>query len=682
MITIEELIHSDIPVNIAIDLVEKINEILKMKSPEQAWKEISQNILTNHHPFSLHRFLFSKIYPAWPDQLDTAPAVIPDADFIKTTNIYQMMEGMQFKTVAEFHAWTVKEYTSFWGKMLTQLNICFDKQPMAICDLTKGIESPTWFSGAKFNIVNSCFNAPPEKKAIIFQPHHGPLCEITYAELLSLTNRIANSLIAKGFVPGDAIAIAMPMTVEAVALYLGIIKMGGIVVSIADSFAAHEITTRLTIANAKAIFTQDYILRDSKQLPLYEKIVAAYAPFAIIIPSKDKVALPLRDGDTSWSDFLLSNDSYTAHSCNPMDAINILFSSGTTGDPKAIPWNHTTGIKSASDAFFHHNIQPDDVLAWHTNLGWMMGPWLIFATLINQATLALYYDLPRDAAYGRFVQDAKISMLGVVPTLVANWRTSDCMREFDWNCVKRFASTAECSNAEDMLYLMSLAHYKPIIEYCGGTETGGAYITSTMAEKNYPALFTTPAMGIDFTILDDRGQLSDNGEVALIPPAIGLSTELLNADHHAIYYAKMPQTSEGKTLRRHGDQVLRLSSGLYCVLGRADDTMNLGGIKISSAEIERAIAGVPGITETAAIAVNLANHGPSSLVIYAATTESLLKESIKKLMQQKINQHLNPLFKIHDIIFKNMLPKTASNKIMRRVLRDEFQSMAKIENGK
>jgi acetyl-CoA synthetase len=297
----------------------------------------------------------------------------------------------------------------------------------------------------------------------------------------------------------------------------------------------------------------------------------------------------------------------------------------------------------------------------------MMGPWLIFAAFLNQATLALYYDLPRDQDYGKFVQDAKVTMLGVVPTLVASWRQSECMHGLDWSAIKRFTSTAECSNAEDMLYLASRAGYKPIIEYCGGTETGGGYLTSTMIEKNYPSLFTTPAMGIDFAMLD-------NGEVALIPPSIGLSTTLLNADHHEIYYTNMPKTPDGKTLRRHGDQIQRLQSGNYCILGRSDDTMNLGGIKISSAEIERAIKGIAGITETAAIAVNLANHGPSSLVIYAATTASLDKDVVKKTMQTKINQHLNPLFKIYDVVFKSELPKTASNKIMRRILRNEYQS--------
>ncbi len=601
------------------------------------------------------------------------PAWIPSAEFIKTTNIANFMAELKINSLKEFHAWTVTHYQEFWQYMIAKLGIIFRKNPEKLVDLSHGIESPQWLAGAKLNISESCFTASPSATAIIFLDKNQKIKKLTFSELNRLSNQIANSLVLKGFTPGDAIAIDMPMTVEAVAIYLGIIKIGGIVVSIADSFSPEEIKTRLNMAKAKAIFTQDFILRGNKKLPLYEKIIQADGPIAIILPCQEKTNCSLRPIDIFWQDFLVSNENFNPYPCAPMANCNILFSSGTTGEPKAIPWNHTTAIKAASDAYLHQNIKSGDILAWPTNLGWMMGPWLIFAALINQAAIAIYSDVPNERAFGKFIQDAQVTMLGVVPTLVANWRQSHCMEQLDWQAIKVFSSTGECSNAEDMLYLMSLAGYKPIIEYCGGTEIGGAYITSTLVEKNYPAIFTTPAMGLDFILLDEQGNPSNNGEVALLPPSIGLSTELLNANHQQIYFAEMPKSPDGKTLRRHGDQIQRLANGNYCVLGRADDTMNLSGIKISSAEIERILTGIEGIIETAAIAIAPTNHGPSQLIIYVATQNTLDKDKIKKLLQTRINQHLNPLFKIHDVIFVNELPKTASNKIMRRVLREKYQ---------
>ena len=359
---------------------------------------------------------------------------------------------------------------------------------------------------------------------------------------------------------------------------------------------------------------------------------------------------------------------------------NILFSSGTTGEPKAIPWTHTTPIKCAADAHLHHDIHAGDVLAWYTNLGWMMGPWLIYASLINKATIALYDGVPTGRDFGVFVQDAKVSMLGVVPTLVRAWKNTDCMHGLDWQAIRAFSSTGECSNPEEMLYLMSLAGYKPVIEYCGGTEIGGGYVTGTRVQPAAPSTFTTPALGLDFLLCDDAGNPVDNGEVFIVPPSLGLSTILLNADHNEVYFAGTP----GPNLRRHGDALERLGNGFdtepwlegtkYRVLGRVDDTMNLSGIKISSAEIEEVLNVVSAIQETAAVAVSPKDGGASQLVIYAVLIQpesAPTKQELHTMLQASLSEHLNPLFRIHDVVIVDALPRTASNKVMRRLLRQQ-----------
>jgi len=655
-------------------LTQDINAILATYSATQAWGKISQKILTPHLPFELHLFLFSICYPQWRELPHSAAAWMPDTATEKSSNLKKCMQEKQHLSIKEFHDWTTHYPADFWQFLIDKLHIKFAEKPSAICDLSNGVENPRWLVDAKFNIIDSCLQADPAKTAIIQQKKHGTIQHFSYDDLNKLSNRIANSLIQNGFAPGDALAINMPMNFHAVAIYLGIIKMGGVVVSIADSFSKEEIASRLHISNAKGIFTQDNILRDSKIIPLYEKVAAANAPRAIVLACDEKLNGTLRAQDMAWQDFLVTDEHFNSYLCNATTPCNILFSSGTTGDPKAIPWTHVTAIKAASDAYLHQDIHANDILAWPTNLGWMMGPWLIFAALINNAAIALYDDAPRDRDFGEFIQNAKVTMLGVVPTLVATWHQSGCMQGLNWNQIKCFSSTGECSNPEDMLYLMSLAGYKPVIEYCGGTEIGGAYISSTLLESNYPSVFTTPAMGLDFVLLNEDGNLTENGEVALIPPSIGLSLTLLNVDHHKTYFAHMPKTPDGKILRRHGDQIQRLAPERYCILGRIDDTMNLGAIKVSSAEIERVLAGTENIIETAAIAVNSNQFGPSCLVIFAVTQQDNLdKNTIKKMMQTKINQHLNPLFKIHDLVLVRELPKTASNKIMRRALRKQYQ---------
>src|SRR4029077_19776043 len=113
--------------------------------------------------------------------------------------------------------------------------------------------------------------------------------------------------------------------------------------------------------------------------------------------------------------------------------------------------------------------------------------------------------------FGRFVQEAKATMLGVVPSLVKTWRNTGCMEGLDWSAIKVFSSTGECSNAEDMRWLMSLAGGKPVIEYCGGTEIGGGYIVGTVTQPCLPGAFSTPALGLDFVILDVHGNPANAG---------------------------------------------------------------------------------------------------------------------------------------------------------------------------
>lgn len=100
----------------------------------------------------------------------------------------------------------------------------------------------------------------------------------------------------------------------------------------------------------------------------------------------------------------------------------------STGKPKAILWTHTTPIRSAADAFFHQDVRKGDTVAWPTNLGWMMGPWLVFAALLNGATLALFQGSPLGRDFGVFIEAAGVSMLGLVPSIAKAWRASDCMK--------------------------------------------------------------------------------------------------------------------------------------------------------------------------------------------------------------------------------------------------------------
>lgn len=639
--------------------------------PAARWRQFIDLHRQNRFTLDDCQETWRTVFANWNSEQGPIPCWIPSKQRIDSANISDWMSELKLESVNELHDWSVQNRHEFWEFAISELEIAFRTEPDRILDEKSTAEEPNWLPNAKLNIVESCFGASGDQLAMIVGRDHESHF-YTYRDLQNRTNQVSNALLARGFKTGDAIGVIMPIQFDSVAIYLGIIQAGMVAVSIADSFAVPEISSRLRIANAKAVFTFEKMLRSEKEILLGERVSEA-----------TDLPVYFADQSASWLEFCDAQSiEFEPVVAAPHDHVNILFSSGTTGDPKAIPWNHTTPIKCATDGLLLHDLKPGDVTCWPTNLGWMMGPWLIFASLINKCTMAVYDDAPFGAGFGEFVEKANVNMLGVVPSMVRIWKADtspdSTMQQFDWSSVKTFSSTGEASNSENMFYLSWLAGFKPIIEYCGGTEIGGGYISSTVIQPNAPATFSTPAFGLNVEILDEENCPTEEGELFLVPPSIGLSTELINRDHAQTYFGESP-SQNGNRLRRHGDYFRKIGGGYYAAGGRADDTMNLGGIKVSSIEIEKVLNSISGISETAAVAVPFETSGPDQLIVFYVPVENesnaefpIGDRELLSEMNQTLRSELNPLFKVRKMIKKESLPRTASNKVMRRILRSEL----------
>ncbi len=644
----------------AVALAENIERCAVEPTGERRWQRMVREVLAEplpltRIPFAVHRLCFAAAYSDRDPDLPPAPAWLPEMGS-GDTNVRRLARRVGVDHIAALHRWSIEHRTEFWELMCEHLRIGFHG------DAGPAWRDGRWFPDARLNIAENCLEpgSAGDRLAIVYRTSKdGPLDGMSRADLARLAYAVAGHCRERGLRPGARVALYLPMTAEAVAAYLGVILAGCTAVSIADSFAAPQVAVRLRITDTSLAIVATRT---------YERLLDAAPDLdAIVIGEFPRGHRP-RARDIPWEQ-VASATPAAAVARDACAHTNILFSSGTTGEPKAIPWTHLTPIKCATDAMLLHDVRPDDVLAWPTSLGWMMGPWLIYAALLNQATIALYHPGPKGADFGRFVRDAGVTMLGLVPTLVRIWRQSGCMEGIDWSRIRRFSSTGECSDPEDQLYLMALAGYRPVIEYCGGTEIGGGYVSATMDQPAAPATFTTPAFGLDLAIRDEHGRPATDGELFLVPPSVGLSTELLNDDHHDVYLADTP-IADGRPLRRHGDHMQRLPGGYYRALGRVDDTMNLSGIKVSSAEIERALSRVEGIGECAAVAVADRHGGPDRLVVFAVPTRALT-DPLPSL-QRALGERLNPLFKISEVCLVDALPRTASNKVMRRELRSAY----------
>ncbi|KAL5684151.1 hypothetical protein ACJX0J_010536, partial [Zea mays] len=596
----------------------------------------------------------------------------------KQTNLGRLMEvngpkllGSSYRdpisSFNHFYRFSVENQEVYWSMVLKQLAVKFKQEPMSILSTSdRSKKGGTWLQGAVLNIAECCLLPCPSLKrtddstAIIWRDEgldDYPVNRMSLKELRSQVITVAHALDAI-FEKGDPIAIDTPMTCNAVIIYLAIILGGFVVVSIADSFAPQEIGSRMGVSKAKAIFTQDFIVRGGKKVPLYSRVIQGTSSKAVVIPAiGDSLGIMLRDGDMSWKDFL-SHAAGRSSSYSPVyqsvDALtNILFSSGTTGEPKAIPWTQLSPIRCASDTWAHLDVRPCDIGCWPTNLGWVMGPIIIYSCFLTGATLALYHGSPLGRDFCKFVQDAGVTVLGSVPSLVKSWKAGNCAEGLDWTKIRVLGTTGEASDIDDNLWLTSRASYKPIVECCGGTELASSYIQGSLLRPQAFGAFSGASMSTGFVILDEQGtpypdDIPCSGEVGLFPLYFGATDRLLNADHDKVYFDGMP-IYKGRQLRRHGDIIQRTVGGYYIVQGRADDTMNLGGIKTSSVEIERVCNRADEcLLETAAVSIKPSGGGPEHLAILAVLKDRSAQYDVnllKRKFQTAIQKNLNPLFK-------------------------------------
>ncbi|TKY60030.1 acyl-activating enzyme 18 [Spatholobus suberectus] len=713
---VEDFVNAGLTVGEANELCGVLRDILSLSpaEPSDIWRHlVTRRALKPSFPHSLHQLLYHSVYHSgFHSQDGSLPTLLVSFSQSRRTNLGRLMETHGPNLLGPSHKDPItsfplfQKFSLYWSLVLKELSVSFVEPPKCILDTSDPSKhGGTWLPGSVLNIADCCLQpcSHPYKTddslAIVWRDEGFDDSEVNHITLKQLRQQVM--LVAKAinatFSKGDAIAIDMQMTANAVIIYLAIVLAGCVVVSIADSFAPKEIATRLRVSKAKGIFTQDFIARGGRKFPLYSRVIEAAACKVIVLPVMgDDVGVQLREQDLSWKGFLSSanqtqnpRSDYYSPIYQSVDSVtNILFSSGTTGDPKAIPWTQLAPIRSAADGWAAIDIQAGDVYCWPTNLGWVIGPTVLYHCFLTGATLALYHGSPQGRGFGKFVQDASVTILGTVPSLVKAWKSTQCMEDLDWTKIKTFCSTGETSNVDDDLWLSSKAYYSPIVELCGGTELASSYITGSPLQPQAFGAFSTASMTTGFVIFDENGvpypdDVACVGEVGLFPLSLGASDRLLNADHEKVYFKGMPIYKGKQVLRRHGDIIKRTADGYIIVQGRADDTMNLGGIKTSSVEIERVCDGADEcILETAAVSVATANRGPEQLVVFVVLKEGYNSsaETLKMKFSKAIQSNLNPLFKVSLVKIVPEFPRTSSNKILRRVMRDQMKRELSVQS--
>lgn len=613
----------------------------------------------------------------------------PSSDHIEQSNLMKFMRLYGIETFDELMNRSTEDVAWFTEALLNFLNIEFYEPYEKVVDLSKGIAWPKWCVNGKMNIVHNCLDkyigTPTENQsALIWEGEDGATRSMTYGELFIEVNKTANALRGLGLGLGDPIGIFMPMIPEIAIALLAIAKIGGIILPLFSGFGVSAIVDRLGDAAAKAMFTVDAQVRRRKTVPMKSVAdeVAEQIPSLshMIVLKQTEISVELKEGRDHWWDELISDqsDSSPTEPTDAEDPLMIIYTSGTTGLAKGAVHTHCGfPIKSAQDMSFGTDLKKGETIYWMTDMGWMMGPWLVFGALILGGTFFLYDGAPDYPGPGRLweiVEKHKISILGVSPTLIRLLMThgDDPVELHDLSSLRYFASTGEPWNPDPWMWLFDKVGKKkiPIMNYSGGTEISGGIVMGNPLLPLKACAFSGPCPGIAADVLDEDGNpvRGKVGELVIKSPWIGMTRG----------FWKNPERYENTYWSRwentwvHGDFAAIDSDGLWYILGRSDDIIKVAGKRFGPAEAESVVVSHPSVVEAATIGIPH-KIKLNELVLFCVLSPGTepsegLREELKQLVATAMGKPLTP----KAVLFVSDLPKTRNAKVMRRMIRAAY----------
>lgn len=582
----------------------------------------------------------------------------------------------------------------FWHETLQDLGIEFREPYSQVLDLSPGIQRPRWCVGGRMNIVQNCLDKwqrgetfnPASKIAITEEREDGSTSSIAYSQLRDRVGQAANALAATGLRQGDVIGICMPMTSEVVVALLAVLKIGGIALPLFSGFGAEALIARLGAAGAQGLIMSEKFERNGKLVdlrPALREITQRVSCLQHILVEGIRPDVLLQAEQPTiydWQSLVASQSTLADNADTAADeACMIIYTSGTTGQPKGIVHSHCGfPLKAAQDLGYGFDVGRDDTVFWYTDLGWMMGPWMVLGTLLLGGRVLLYDGGPMFPEPNRLwdICDRHgVTVLGISPSVArtAQAQGPKWVEGSDLKALRCIGSSGSPwdTRAWMWVYKHALEGRKPIFNYTGGTEISGGIAGCTYMRGLKPSSFNMFLPGIQGDVVDAAGLslVGEVGELVVRQPWIGMARGFWRDEedrYAATYWSTWPH------LWKQGDLAVKDEEGFWFVLGRSDDTMNIADKRIGPGEYEEALITHPEVLEAAAISVPHAIKGQVAVcfcvVRKGLDANSELEESLLDRVARRMGRPLRPAA----IVFVSQLPRTRSAKLMRRLIQDVY----------
>ncbi|PSP83631.1 acetyl-CoA synthetase [Halobacteriales archaeon QS_6_64_34] len=678
-----------------------------------------------------------------PESLEQLDRVVhePTREFVESTNVWQFMQTFGIEDYEELVRRTTTDIEGvpesgvdwFWDELVDYLQVEFFQNYDAVRETethtvetadgeTETFDGPqftNWYPRGQLNAAHNAVDrhAAPDtdvrnQVALIWEGEPGDVRQVTYHDLHEGSNRVANYLESVGVETGDTVGLYMPMVPEVTSIFYGCLKAGAIAVPIFSGFGVDATATRLADADCSVLFTGDGFYRRGSTVELKDTADAAIEQARgrvdgdgvehVVVYDRAGIAddpeatLTWTHRDEWWTDAIGSQpDSYGTKSLPSGQESMLLYSSGTTGEPKGIVHTHAGAlVQAAKEIYFGFDHKPGDRFFWVSDIGWMMGPWTLLGNHALGGTVFMYEgapDHPDPDRYWEMIDRHDLTVFGVSPTAIRALRKQgdEWLEGHDLSSLRLLGSTGEPWDPESWQWFYEAVGTGdcPIINISGGTEIMGCFLMPMPIQELKPCTLGGPGLGMDVDIVDEVGEsIAETGERGYLvarDACPSMTKSLWSGDERYVgeYWSRWDD------LWNHGDWAQRDDDGLWFLHGRADDALNVAGRKVGPAEVEGAAMDHPAVNQAAAVGVPDETTGTAVVLYVVLEPDRDPTDSLRESVSTTVGDRLGKPFRPREVLFVDAFPKTQSGKILRRAIGavyrgEERGDMSSIENPK
>jgi acetyl-CoA synthetase len=593
---------------------------------------------------------------------------------------------------------SVDEPEAFWAEMAAELEWF---TPWTNVLEGEGAHAK-WFTGGKLNLSHNCVDrhaagARRDKVALLWEAEPSAegapavVRKLTFGELHEQVQRFANVLKAQGVRKGDRVAVYMGMCPELAIALLACARIGAVHSVIFGGFAAHAISDRVNDSDCQVVITQDVSYRRGQHVRLKHIVDEALEKcprvrHVVVFQREPETTVPMTPWrDVWWHEAMAAAATEcAAEEMDAEDPLFILYTSGTTGKPKGLV--HTTGgysVQTYLTSKYIFDLHEEDVYWCTADIGWITGhSYVVYGPLQNGATVVMYEgapNYPENDRLWKIVDDHKVTVFYTAPTAIRaciKWG-NDWVHRHSLSSLRLLGTVGEPINPEAwMWYHREIGHERcPIVDTWWQTETGAiliAPIPGAIATK--PGSATRPFFGVVPQIVAKDGSPVPKGEGGLLTiakpwPSLARTIWGDPARYEQAYFSDI-KGPDGEGIYFTGDGARQDADGYFWLMGRVDDVINVSGHRLGTAEIESALVAHPKVAEAAVVGRPHEMKGQAIAAFVSLEEGHEPTEELKQELRRWVAKEIGALARPDDLRFTQMLPKTRSGKIMRRLLRE------------